>query len=82
MYNEQYIDWVHINGALLVCKRTHVSNEDNKPIITIENKKLVLKDSPCWEFIFGLESSVTIDNISQLRFENEILQLSNDNGNT
>lgn len=82
MYNEQYIDWVHIDGALLVCKRTHVSNEDNKPIITIENKKLVLKDSPCWEFIFGLESSVTIDNISQLRFENGILQLSNDNGNT
>lgn len=82
MYNEQYIDWVHIDEALLVCKRTHVSNEDNKPIITIENKKLVLKDSPCWEFIFGLESSVTIDNISQLRFENGILQLSNDNGNT
>ena len=82
MYNEQYIDWVHVDGALLVCKRTHVSNDDNKPIITIENKKLVLKDSPCWEFIFGLESSITIDNISQLRFENGILQLSNDNGNT
>lgn len=54
-YSDEYIiDFVSLDGCLLFCKRSHVSNEETKPIPIIENDVIIgIEKNPCWGFIMG-----------------------------
>lgn len=54
-YCDNYIiDFVSIDGCLLACKRSHISNDETKPIPIIQNDVIVgIEVNPCWLFIMG-----------------------------
>ena len=54
-YSDEYIiDFVSLDGCLLFCKRSHVSNEETKPIPIIEKDVIIgIEKNPCWGFIMG-----------------------------
>ena len=92
-HDDQYIDWVIINGAICICMRSHISNEDNKPQLLYQNNIPVgISPNSCWSFVFGGVSSnngsdnnqptVVNKDLTRLRFQNNILEISNDEGNT
>lgn len=48
------IDFVSIDGCLLSCRRSHVSNSETKPVPIIQNDVIVgIEENPCWLFIMG-----------------------------
>jgi hypothetical protein len=92
-HDDQYIDWVIINGAICVCMRSHISNEDNKPQLLYQNNIPVgISPNSCWSFVFGgvssnngsdnNQSTVVNKDLTRLRFQNNILEISNDEGET
>lgn len=92
-HDDQYIDWVIINGAICVCMRSHISNEDNKPQLLYQNNIPVgISPNSCWSFVFGgvssnngsdnNQSTIVNKDLTRLRFQNNILEISNDEGKT
>lgn len=84
--NEQYVDWVIYNGALCVCARTHVSSEDNVPVLIYNQGVPVnIEPNPCWDFALGglaFTSHSPLADTTRVKLENNILYISNDEGKT
>lgn len=55
-YNDQYItDFVTFNGTLLACKISHLSSEENKPVIIFADDGItpISVQSRHWSFVVG-----------------------------
>ena len=84
--NEQYVDWVIYNGTLCVCARTHVSSEDNAPVLIYNQGVPVdIEPNPCWDFALGglaFNSDNLLSDPTRMKLENNSFYISNDEGKT
>lgn len=79
--NEDFIDFVSYNGALLRCTRSHVSSSENEPFLIIENGNVIgIENTPVWEFVMGGASTSEDTELNvTFKVENEHLFVSYDN---
>lgn len=66
-FNDGYItDFVSFNGALLVCRKSHISTEENRPILLYQDeadskRPTGIDSSPYWDFVLSGTSGATGD---------------------
>lgn len=84
--NEQYVDWVIYNGALCVCARTHVSSNDNIPVLIYkQGVPIDIEPNPCWDFALGglaFSSDSPLSDPTRIKLDNNSFYISNDEGKT
>ena len=83
--NEQYVDWVIYNGALCVCARTHVSSNDNIPVLIYkQGVPIDIEPNPCWDFALGglaFSSDSPLSDPTRIKLDNNSFYISSVHNN-
>lgn len=70
-HDEYIIDYVSYNGALLVCTKSHLADNENKPILVYKEDVIIgIRPTPYWAFVLsGVKGDQGVSPLLDRRFD-------------